>query len=229
MTSAPKCYIINCGLQPVFRCSCQENVFSCQKHCFSHMQETCSGKLEPFIYMDPGKIQQPKPQPKAFETSKRLEPLPQCDLLANLFPGEVSIFQCTHCGKLVPKSSSSCHVCERDELSILSINYQRQSYNRYLCMKCSQVVHSSFLYPHADLHNEPEYHKVSKEEISYICSLLIKNTTKSEGKEVVQKIQSKGKMKNEPSGNTEMTMAEAKSLPVKRPNSGVMQVDSDSD
>jgi hypothetical protein len=93
-------------------------------------------------------------------------------------------------------------------------------------MKCSQVVHSSFLYPHADLHNEPEYHKVSKEEISYICSLLIKNTTKSEGKEVVQKIQNKGKMKNEPS---EMTMGETKSLPIKRPNSGVMQVDSDSD
>ena len=242
----PMCYSLGCSLVPVFKCSCEDISFTCQKHCFVHMQGLCGGKLEPFIVVEGAKpVQKAPPVPqKHTETSRRLDPVPMCELITTLFPGESAVYQCSMCGKLVPKSLVTDHVCERNEICVLNINFQRQCYNKYSCSVCKLIVHSAFLYSHADLHNNPNMGSVSPEEITKIASLIIQNDIKpptrrgespnkpekeskqskisSVSKSIVNSLKSGGK-KNLPCLTSPL---DSKSLPAKRARA--VDVDSDS-
>ena len=195
MSSMPKCYSLGCSLVPVFKCSCEDISFTCQKHCFVHMQGLCGGKLEPFIVVDgPKSVHKPPPVPqKHSEISKRLEPVPMCELITTLFPGESAVYQCSMCGKLVPKSQIPDHICERNEICVLNISFQRQCYNKYSCSVCNLSVHSAFLYPHADLHNSPNMGGVSPEEITKITSTIIQN----DGKPSARSVESNNKLEKD--------------------------------
>ena len=111
---------------------------------------------------------------KVLVKDKKLEIVPMCKLFASIFPEEKAIYECLICGKLIPKTSALNHVCERVEVTLNGIDFHRISFVQYLCLKCSQTVHSSFLYSHADLH-KTAIKFPNKAEISAIATFIIEN------------------------------------------------------
>jgi hypothetical protein len=149
------------------------------------MNGICGGTLEAYVPKDEVKaikksaVQRPDNiYTNQGEFSNRFEVVPMCELIATLFPNEASVYQCYMCGKLVPKSELATHICERNDMCILNINFHRQSYNKYLCKTCNGYVHSAFLYPHADLHNHNYSTLPSREDIRLMTSLIIQNDSK---------------------------------------------------
>lgn len=231
MSSPPECYLFECLLPPVFKCSCASNAYSCQKHCFLHIQGLCGGKLEPYIYIESSKSSLLKP--KQTKSSQKLDPLPMSGLMTTLFPGEAVVFQCSMCGKLVPNSCSHSHACEKNEISVLKISFQRVTYNRYQCSICLETVHTAFLYSHADLHNNLTIQITTKEELQKISTLIIENYLKVPGKKTTEKSQDNV---SEVSKNIINSLAKKDlpcldsplmTLPKKRENSGITLLDSD--
>ena len=167
------------------------------------MQGLCGGNLEPYIYVEPQKFPG-KPTNILYNHQarpKKLEPIPMCDLMKTLFPSEAAVFQCSMCGKLIPNSMKEQHKCERNDISILSINYHRESYNRYLCSSCFQIVHSAFLYTHADIHNHPDTTPINRSEIVKLASIIIHNDSKPPTKELRKKTKNRGENINNSNGS----------------------------
>ena len=212
MASAPSCFSSGCSLTPVFKCTCDDYSYACQKHCFMHMQGLCGGKLEPFVYVEGRKAGGRGSSMHLRETEKRFEPVPMCELMTTLFPGEAIVFQCGMCGKLVPKTQSTEHICERNDICILGINFHRESYNRYTCSNCSEVVHSAFLYSHADLHNNSGLSQIHKEDISKIAALIIQNDLKPPTKGLNKGDNSQNKTKNNGNSISEVSKSIINSL-----------------
>ena len=123
-----------------------------------------------------------------------------CELLSTLFPGETAIYQCNNCGKLVPKSLSADHSCERNDLNILGVSFHRDCLNKYLCLKCNQIVHSAFLYPHVDGHNHEIWYESNKSDISYLANLIINSDIKNVEKTSI--LETKAKKSGESGSNS---------------------------
>ena len=67
----------------------------------------------------------------------------------------------------------------------------RVCFNKYTCASCRQQVHSAFLYSHASLHNDEDYHQVTREEMwhemNYTCGVNHDNTPRLDEMVITEK------------------------------------------